>query len=182
MINGFGRKSQLSTYSLGILFIKATFTMAAFLFTYLIVSQGYELDTGNRQVDADIIAQTMMYSPVLTMSYDGCTNRLYPGWINSSKFESNKANETSMQLEDYMMSHSDVDYIAMEITLWDTIKGSKNFVYYNEETYLEFMTYVEGEFTSGKGGYKKYTTKFPIIIDDSKRRGFLIVDTIIPNG
>ena len=179
MIN---KKAQAGPYALGILVVKGVFTLAAFFFTYLIISQGYNLNLGDREVDAEIVAQTLVYSPVLTMSEVGCTNRLYPAWINSTKFDNIHSNETSLALENYMMMYDDVNYMVMNISLMDNLGNKKGSIYYRKDKYFEFLTYVKGDFLYGSGGYKQYKHVFPVSIDKSHKKGIMVADIIIPNG
>jgi len=172
------KRAQLSVYALSMLFVKAFFTIAAFLLTILIVLNGFKLSTGGRGADASIIAESLMHSPVLMMN-DPITGRIYAGVVNETVFE----NETKagLMLRDYMKMHPNVNYAGIKITASDSITKVSNSIYYNKEIYEEFLTYVEGDFTSGSGGYKDYNYIFFTSLGEHKRPGLLNFTIIIPN-
>jgi hypothetical protein len=77
-----------------------------------------------------------------------------------------------------------INYIAMRFLLYSLDEDSKISlpVYYNEELYKEYLTYVRGGFKKGEGGYTEHHNVFIVTIGEMKKPGMLHVSIILPNA
>jgi hypothetical protein len=172
------KKGGLSDYALWWVGIKIFITVLVCVVVFIMSQTAYSsIEQGSREIDTSIIANSLMYSPVL-MNYDSLLGRVDAGNINETKFTNPKA--LSKELSDYMVLPQGVNYVAMKITL--IVGNDKKSVYYNEPKYLEWYEMYKGGFSKAEGGYTYRQIPYQVTVGKARKPGVLLVEVVVPNG
>lgn len=174
------KKGYAPSFALG-WFLKHIFTIVIVLTAVLIIAQGYDLDNQTRILDAKVIAESLLFSPVI-MNYDPVSERVYYGNVNISRFEDSNFEG---YLGNYIMNKEEVNYMAMRITPIIYHEGSSEMHkpgFYNKELFEKHMTYIDAGWSGGEGGYQKYIHYFIVTIGEKHMPGMLKVEVTLPNG
>ncbi|MCB9358639.1 hypothetical protein H6503_01785 [Candidatus Woesearchaeota archaeon] len=167
--------NAFSDYILWWLIFKIGFTVAVVLVIFVIVQSGHgNVDYGSRELDGKIIANAL-YNSKLFMEYDEKIDRLYPGRINSTKWDDLATFEKEINEQ---LSTGDVKYIAMCVRL--NAENNERVVCYDRDTYNKWATYFNGDFKQGSGAYVYSPTEY--LVDVNGKSGKLSFDILIPRG
>lgn len=133
------------------------------------------INYGSREMDAAIVANSLMHSDVL-MHRDTLTGRLYPGVLDETKVFNFQELEENLAL--LLTTQDSVNYMALRITI-AALSGE---AYYNEASFRRWHELYKGGFTRGSGGYVYQNYTYPVQVGIDGRQTSLSIEILVPRG
>lgn len=134
------------------------------------------------ELEANLFANRLLYSPNGISFVDENTGRAYPGIIDFKKFGMNDMENKLLSSIYYGDSNRN---IGAKITFKNFGSNEENLLFYNKKFYDEKKILIESGLTKGPGGATSYTKKLNVLIfknSNSMDKGLLELDIIMPNS
>ena len=134
------------------------------------------------ELEANIFANRLLYSPNSISFTDHDTGRVYPGIIDSNKF---KAGIAEQQLAKSIYYGNSNRVVGAKIALKNMDNSEENVVFYNKEFYDEKKILVDSRLTEGPGGARSYMKKLNVLNLDqegSLHKAVMNIDIIMSNS
>ncbi len=176
-----GNKKCITTFEFMLWVLRIIFLVAV-MFSIMILIRSYITTTIDiSELQGNLLAYRMIYSPNSISNYDSEINRTYPGIIDVRRFESQNAEKF---LEKSAYYGKDSKEAGARLLLKGISNNEERTIYYNEDFFKEQKKLVDSGFTEGPGGAKGYTKKYNVVMlsKGSLSRGMLTVDVVIPNS
>lgn len=167
------KKSQIST--LMTITIPRLLFLVIVLFSIVFLIRQFVVNNLNVQdVQAEVFADRILYSPNGILYYDSSLQRTIPGIIDPLKLKPD--------ILDSLMDYKSKNFIAANITLFDTKNNVVSSAAYNKESYLNWKPIAQS-LLKGAGGVKKTAkTVFVNYIDTKLHQGYLKFEVLIPGN
>ena len=131
------------------------------------------------ELEANLFANRVLYSPNGISYADSDTHRIYPGIIDSAQLKS----KIDGKLLDKSINYGKKNLeIGAKFSL--SYAGDKVDFFYNEDFFKEQFKIADSGFTKGPGGAKAYTKKYNVRVlkDNGIYNGLITMNIVIPNS
>ncbi len=145
------------------------------LFSVVFLIRQFVVNNLNIQdVQAEVFVNKVLYSPNGILFYDNSLQRTVSGIIDPSKL--------NPEILDLLMDYKTQNFIAANITLFDTNNNIVSSAAYNKESYLNWNPIAQS-LLKGSGGVKR-TSKTILVnyIDTKLHQGYLKFEVLIPGN
>ena len=172
-IRKISKKAQVS--SLMTITIPRLLFLVIVLFSVVFLIRQFVVSNLNVQdVQAEVFIDRVLYSPNGILYFDSGPQRAVPGLIDQSRLKT--------EVLDSLMDYKNNNFIAANITLFDTKNNIVSSAAYNKESYLNWNPIALSRL-QGSGGVKR-TTKTILVnyMDSGLHQGYLRFEVLMPGN
>lgn len=174
-------KKGITTFEM-LIWIPRIIFIVVIMFAIMVLIRSYVTTTiDTSEVEANIFINRLIYSRNGISYFDLEINRVYPGVVDLSKFNSQQKEQFLEKTIYYGIKNME---IGAKLVLKDIDKNSEFSAFYNEDFFKEQKKLVDAGFTQGPGGVKGFVKKYNVLIREGSAlsKGTLTIDVIIPNS
>lgn len=179
----FNKKGEIAFNTLIFVFYRMVVLLFVTLMLWVFVSYFVKINIDIDKVEAEVFMQGLINSPNGLSYVNPVTNRLYPGVIDFSNYNSGKIQDQLNQA----FYFTENNYIAAQIHLLDLNGNPYSSIepkYYNEKEKFRMWYGLGNAGFSGQGSAKVFEKVYPVIIlnNQKKENGLLKIIVAIPNS
>ena len=174
-------KKAITTFEI-LMWVPRIIFLVIVMFAVMILIRSYVTTTiDTSELEANVFANRILYSPTAISYYDKKIDRLYPGIIDADKFNSQK-NEKFLEKSSYYGSKN--MEIGAKLFLKDLSDNNNLEVFYNEDFFKEQKKLAESGLTKGPGGARLFIKKYDVLLlkNNIPNKGVLTMEIVIPNS
>ena len=174
-------KKAITTFEM-LMWIPRIFFLVVLMFAVITLIRSFITTTVDvSELQANIFAKRILYSPNAISYFDSDLRRTYPGIIDFNKFKSQSIDKFLEKSVYYGIKNRE---IGANLLLKDLSENSDISVFYNEDFFKEQKKLADSGFTEGPGGAKLYIKKYDVLIlkNNIINKGILTMEIVMPNS
>ena len=174
-------KKAITTFEMVIWMPRIVF-IVIIMFAVMVLIRSFVTTTVDvSELQANVFAYRVIYSPNSISYYDKDMQRAYPGVIDFDKFKSQEAEKFLENSINYGQKNKE---IAARLLLKDLSDNNDISVFYNEDFFKEQEKLAYSGFTEGPGGARLYVKKYEVLISKNgiMSNGKLTMEIVVPNS